>query len=185
MRSASSAGIRDVNRSGGSTRCESPEFAHSFSIAPPTSVWSAGALPTTSSRRIEALRSGPRASVSTRRGGEPSPSMRSARHSRSRVGSASMITSIHLLIYSDDPPATRAFLRDVLGWPYVEDAGAEPGWPIFGTGRSEMGVHPTHSVWEGKEYHSPRHHQISLSCDDLEATMTEWRAKGAVFRSAA
>ena len=33
-----------------------------------------------------------------------------------------MITSIHTLIYSDDAPATRAFLRDVLGWPYVEDA---------------------------------------------------------------
>ncbi|MGB7493597.1 MAG: hypothetical protein WBW05_04275 [Candidatus Acidiferrum sp.] len=32
-----------------------------------------------------------------------------------------MITSIHTLIYSDDAPATRAFLRDVLGWPYVED----------------------------------------------------------------
>jgi hypothetical protein len=26
-----------------------------------------------------------------------------------------MITSIHTLIYSDDAPATRAFLRDVLG----------------------------------------------------------------------
>jgi hypothetical protein len=27
-----------------------------------------------------------------------------------------MITSIHTLIYSDDARATRAFLRDVLGW---------------------------------------------------------------------
>ena len=31
-----------------------------------------------------------------------------------------VITSLHALIYSDDPPATRAFLRDVLGWPNVE-----------------------------------------------------------------
>ena len=55
-----------------------------------------------------------------------------------------MITSIHTLIYSDDAPATRAFLRDVLGWPFVEDAaGGGPGWLIFKTGRSEMGVHPT------------------------------------------
>lgn len=92
-----------------------------------------------------------------------------------------MITSVHLLIYSDDAPATRAFLRDVLGWPNVEDAGSEPGWLIFATGRSELGVHPTHSVWEGKEYNSPRQHQISLMCDDIEKTMHELTTKGATF----
>jgi catechol 2,3-dioxygenase-like lactoylglutathione lyase family enzyme len=92
-----------------------------------------------------------------------------------------MITSIHTLIYSDDAPATRAFLRDVLGWPHVEDAGSEPGWLIFGTGRSEMGVHPTHSVWEGQEYDYPRHHQISLMCDDVEATRADLEQKGATF----
>jgi catechol 2,3-dioxygenase-like lactoylglutathione lyase family enzyme len=32
-----------------------------------------------------------------------------------------MITSIHTLIYSDDAPATRAFLRDVLDWEYVAE----------------------------------------------------------------
>jgi catechol 2,3-dioxygenase-like lactoylglutathione lyase family enzyme len=31
-----------------------------------------------------------------------------------------VITSVHALISSDDPPATRAFLRDLLGWPCVE-----------------------------------------------------------------
>ncbi len=92
-----------------------------------------------------------------------------------------MISSVHLLIYSDDAPATRAFLRDVLGWPNVEDAGSEPGWLIFATGRSELGVHPTHSVWEGKEYNSPRQHQISLMCDDIEKTMQELTAKGPTF----
>jgi predicted enzyme related to lactoylglutathione lyase len=92
-----------------------------------------------------------------------------------------MITSIHTLIYSDDAPATRAFLRDVVGWPWVEDAGSEPGWLIFGTGPSEMGVHPTHSTWEGREYSSPRQHQISLMCDDIEATRAELERKGATF----
>ncbi|MGE0796111.1 MAG: VOC family protein [Acidimicrobiia bacterium] len=92
-----------------------------------------------------------------------------------------MITSVHLLVYSDDAPSTRAFLRDVLGWPYVEDAGSEPGWLIFGTGRSEIGVHPTHSVWEGTTYDHPRQHQISLMCDDLEATMGDLRSRGATF----
>ena len=92
-----------------------------------------------------------------------------------------MITSIHTLVYSDDAPATRAFLRDVLGWPCLEDASSEPGWLIFRTGPSEMGVHPTHSVWEGKEYNSPRHHEISLMCDDIEATRAELEQKGAKF----
>jgi catechol 2,3-dioxygenase-like lactoylglutathione lyase family enzyme len=55
----------------------------------------------------------------------------------------STISAIHMLIYSDDAPATRAFLRDVLAFPFVEDAGPEPGWLIFSTGPSELGVHPT------------------------------------------
>ena len=92
-----------------------------------------------------------------------------------------MITSMHLLIYSDDAPATRAFLRDVLGLPFVEDAGFEPGWLIFATGRSELGVHPTRSERDGEEHNSPRHHMISLMCDDLDATMDDLRAKGATF----
>ncbi|HLM28296.1 MAG TPA: VOC family protein [Acidimicrobiales bacterium] len=92
-----------------------------------------------------------------------------------------MITSIHTLIYSDDAPATRAFLRDVLGWPHAEDRESEPGWLIFRTGPSEMGVHPTHSMWQGQEYNSPRHHEISLMCDDIEATCAELEAKGVTF----
>ena len=94
-----------------------------------------------------------------------------------------MITAVHTLIYSDDPDATRAFLRNVLGWPFVDHAGSGDGWLIFRTGPSEMGVHPTHSVWEGTEYNSPRHHEISLMCDDVERTRAELEAKGATFSS--
>ncbi|MEX2242420.1 MAG: VOC family protein [Fimbriimonadaceae bacterium] len=89
-----------------------------------------------------------------------------------------MVTSVHTLVYSDDAPATRAFLRDVLGWPCVEHADSEPGWLIFKTGPSEMGVHPT----SGEGYSSPRHHSVSLMCDDVAATMAELSAKGAEFR---
>ena len=39
---------------------------------------------------------------------------------------APMIKAVHALIYSDDPEATRSFLRDVLGWPSVEDAHSVP-----------------------------------------------------------
>jgi catechol 2,3-dioxygenase-like lactoylglutathione lyase family enzyme len=92
-----------------------------------------------------------------------------------------MITSIHTLIYSDDANATRAFLRDVLGWKYVAEDW-DNDWLIFKSGPSEMGVHPTHSVWEGKTYDHPRQHSISLMCDDIDATVDELRAKGAQFR---
>ncbi len=92
-----------------------------------------------------------------------------------------MITSIHTLIYSDDANATRAFLRDVLGWPNVAEE-FDCNWLIFKSGPSEMGVHPTHSEWEGKTYDHPRHHAIALMCDDLDATIAELAAKGAEFR---
>ena len=46
-----------------------------------------------------------------------------------------------------------------------------------------MGVHPTHSVWEGRTYDYPRHHEVSLMCDDIEATRAELEAKGATFSS--
>lgn len=78
-----------------------------------------------------------------------------------------MITAVHTLVYADDAEAARAFFRDVLGWPHVDAGG---GWLIFRTGPSELGVHP-----------GPAHHEISLMCDDIEATVAELTAKGAVF----
>ena len=92
-----------------------------------------------------------------------------------------MITSLHTLIYSDDAKATRAFFRDVLGWKCVAEE-FDKDWLIFRSGPSELGVHPTHSEWEGKAYDSPRHHSIALMCDDIENTVRELRAKGAQFR---
>ncbi len=92
-----------------------------------------------------------------------------------------MITSVHTLIYSDDAEATRAFLRDVLEWPYVESDG---GWLIFKTGPSELGIHPTSGTHEGEAWSHPRHHSVSLMCDDVEATVIELKAKGAEFSGA-
>jgi catechol 2,3-dioxygenase-like lactoylglutathione lyase family enzyme len=93
----------------------------------------------------------------------------------------SMIEAVHTLVYSDDPVATREFLRDVLGWPYLEHPESAPGWLIFKTGPSELGVHPTSYTWEGKDYSHPRHHSISLMCDDIAATVAELEAEGAHF----
>ena len=84
-----------------------------------------------------------------------------------------MITAVHTLVYDDDAEKARAFFRDVLGWPHVD---AHDGWLIFGTGPSELGVHPAGPG-------SPAHHEITLMCDDLEATMAELTRKGARFTS--
>jgi catechol 2,3-dioxygenase-like lactoylglutathione lyase family enzyme len=92
-----------------------------------------------------------------------------------------MIKAVHAMIYSDDPSATRAFLRDVLGWPSVEDPKSGPGWLIFKAGPSEMGVHPTSDTYEGKTYAVAKHHSISLICDDVHETRAELAEKGAKF----
>ena len=98
-----------------------------------------------------------------------------------------MITAVHTLVYSDDAAATRAFFRDVLRWSFVVDGGAAQGeaagaeaWLIFGSGPSEVGVHPTRGP-EGSSWTSSRHHAMSLLCDDLVSTMAELAARGATF----
>jgi hypothetical protein len=60
--------------------------------------------------------------------------------------------------------------------------GAGRAWlAIFKTGPSELGVHPTHRTYEGVTYDNPRHHTISLMCDDLAGTMADLETKGAEF----
>ena len=89
-----------------------------------------------------------------------------------------MITGVHTLVHADDAEAARAFFRDVLGWPYVD---AHGGWLIFKTGPSELGVHPTSGAQGDEQWVSAQHHEISLLCDDIEATVAELTAKGARF----
>jgi len=87
-----------------------------------------------------------------------------------------MIAAMHTLIYADDAEAARAFFRDVLEFPFTYSG---DGWLIFKTGPSELGVHPT----SGPGWSTSEHHEISLICDDIEATVEELRAKGAEFSS--
>lgn len=80
-----------------------------------------------------------------------------------------VINGLHLLMYSADPVADRAFLRDVLGWPSVEDPSSGPGWLIFKTPPTELGVHPTDAAPTVA---------LHLMCDDLEAAVSELATKG-------
>ena len=52
------------------------------------------------------------------------------------------------------------------------DAGG--GWLIFKLPPAELGVHPG----EGPTYEAGFRHQLTLMCDDLEATMRELKSKG-------
>lgn len=81
------------------------------------------------------------------------------------------IVGAHVLLYTPEPDALRATLRDAFGWKHV-DAGE--GWLIFALPPAELGVHPA----EGPTYESGVRHQLSFMCDDIEATIQELRAKG-------
>ena len=74
-----------------------------------------------------------------------------------------MITGAHSIIYSKNPDADRAFLRDVLKLTHV-DVG--DGWLIFGLPPSEVAVHPSgdNNV-----------HEFYLQCDNVKAFVQEMR----------
>jgi predicted enzyme related to lactoylglutathione lyase len=78
-----------------------------------------------------------------------------------------MITGVHSLLYSKEADATRAFLRDVLGFSSV-DAGR--GWLIFALPPAELAVHPADDEERGSEMY--------LMCDDVDATVAELKQKG-------
>ena len=77
-----------------------------------------------------------------------------------------MISGAHVVVYSKDAEADRAFLRDVLGFKSV-DAGH--GWLIFKLPPAEAAVHPAE--------HNDRH-ELYLMCDDLKAEIAALREKG-------
>ena len=76
-----------------------------------------------------------------------------------------MIIGAHSIIYSKNPAADRAFLRDVIALPSV-DAG--DGWLIFGLPPAEVALHP-----------SSRNnvHEFFLMSDDIDAFIAAMRRR--------
>lgn len=72
-----------------------------------------------------------------------------------------MINGAHIVIYSTDPEADRAFLRDTLKLPNVDVGG---GWLIFGLPPAEAAIHPS----EKNDVH-----EVFLMCEDIEAFIAE------------
>ena len=89
-----------------------------------------------------------------------------------------MITGAHVLLFSNDPAADRAFFRDVLGFGSV-DAGH--GWLIFKLPPAEAALHPTDGdPAEGPAGHRMLGAELYLMCDDLQATIQSLAARNVV-----
>jgi hypothetical protein len=76
-----------------------------------------------------------------------------------------MISGAHVIVYSKDPEADRAFFRDVLKFSSV-DAGH--GWLIFALPSAEAAFHPS----EKNDIH-----ELYLMCDDLKAAMESLKGR--------
>lgn len=77
-----------------------------------------------------------------------------------------MISGSHIVVYTKDAEADRAFFRDVLGLKSV-DAGR--GWLIFALPPGEAAFHPS-------EENGP--HELYFMCDSLRAEMASLAKKG-------
>jgi hypothetical protein len=79
-----------------------------------------------------------------------------------------MFNGSHVIIYSQDAEADRAFL-DAVGLPNVDTGG---GWLIFKLPPAEIAIHPT----EG----APSH-EFYFMCEDLAGTLGKLKAAGATI----
>jgi catechol 2,3-dioxygenase-like lactoylglutathione lyase family enzyme len=77
-----------------------------------------------------------------------------------------MISGAHVIVYSKDAGADRAFFRDVLGFKSV-DAGH--GWLIFALPPGEAAFHPS-------DENGP--HELYFLCDGLKEEMAALAKKG-------
>jgi len=77
-----------------------------------------------------------------------------------------MISGAHIILYSKNADADRAFFRDVLGFKFVN---AGHGWLIFALQLGEAAFHPS-------DENGP--HELYFMCDDLNAEMASLAKKG-------
>jgi hypothetical protein len=89
-----------------------------------------------------------------------------------------MITGVHVLFYSRNPEADRAFLRDVLEFPAL-DIGR--GWLLFALPPAEAAVHPASGTPEQTPAeHHPIGAEVYLMCDDVRGVIATLAAKQVV-----
>lgn len=76
-----------------------------------------------------------------------------------------MINGAHVVIYTKNPEADRAFFRDVLHFPSI-DAGH--GWLIFAMPPLEAAFH---------DARENDHHELYFMCDNIDATLRDLKTK--------
>ena len=86
-----------------------------------------------------------------------------------------MIDGVHALFYAEDAEAARAFFRDVLELPSLDEG---DGWLYFALPPAELACHPGPGRVEGRE---EGRSELFLMCQDLEATIAKLEAKGVEF----
>ncbi len=77
-----------------------------------------------------------------------------------------MIAGGHVIVYTRDAAADRAFFRDVLRLPAVDSG---DGWLVFALPAAEVAFHPA----SGNDAH-----QLYLVCASLHDTIAELKARG-------
>ena len=77
-----------------------------------------------------------------------------------------MIRGAHVILYSTDADADRAFLRDLLDLPAVDAGG---GWLILQLPPAEVAVHPADTSGATELY---------LVCDHIEETVADLEKRG-------
>jgi catechol 2,3-dioxygenase-like lactoylglutathione lyase family enzyme len=91
-----------------------------------------------------------------------------------------MITGAHIVLYTTDADADRAFFRDVLDFPSVDTG---HGWLIFALPPAEAAFHDSDKQsWDKKslEQNDARQnsrHELFLMCDDIAATLRDLKSK--------
>jgi catechol 2,3-dioxygenase-like lactoylglutathione lyase family enzyme len=97
-----------------------------------------------------------------------------------RQKGAPMINGAHIILYTTDADADRAFFRDVLNFPSV-DAGH--GWLIFALPPAEVAFHDLDKrSWDKKtleqnDAQQNSRHELYLMCDDIVATLRDLKSK--------
>jgi catechol 2,3-dioxygenase-like lactoylglutathione lyase family enzyme len=77
-----------------------------------------------------------------------------------------MINGAHVIIFSTDAEADRAFFSDTLGLANVDSG---DGWLIFALPPAEVAVHPAEEN---------DRHELYLTCDDVKAFIERMRSLG-------
>jgi len=105
-----------------------------------------------------------------------------------------VIDGAHVIVYTEDAAALRAFFRDVLQLPWVDGGG---DWPIFSLPPTEVAAHPAEVALRPADAEAPHkagatgdrpdgpkaplRHELYLTCDDIETTVRDLIDKGVEF----